>query len=332
MFFQNAAQRLGLVSYAVCASLLAALPVSGQAPPPPPFEIKAVVRISKDLIEDVASRKEVVASIPYDAIVLGFRCQGVIDGRANLSVEMNTAQGDATFFVASKGTAQTYVRGVRGPIVALGPAWGPFTSRTVVQFDGRKFTPGETTPSAQVHGEVERVEGRRGTCAGRAIGRLLVPMGRLLVPRAEAQATPIAEYYLKPFVDNLAKEVVTKLNRTLPVEKSLHRVFPETKDWEFHMSEDSQFLQAAYGPRNAPAVVLPENPARLKDVRLELWLQSSTTEAQALAKLSKEPLAKPLVSKYLEITFPELAALSENRSVESVGSWLVISIGAPKAD
>ena len=78
--------------------------------------------------------------------------------------------------------------------------------------------------------------------------------------------------------------------------------------------------------------VLPENPGRLKDVRLELWLHSTATEAQDLVKLSKNPLAKALVQKYLETVFPELAALSENRSLDAVGPWLVISIGSPKED
>jgi hypothetical protein len=79
------------------------------------------------------------------------------------------------------------------------------------------------------------------------------------------------------------------------------------------------------------APVLPENPGRLKDVRLELWLHSTATEAQDLVKLSKLPLAKALVHKYLATILPELAALAENRSLDSVGPWLVISIGAPKA-
>ncbi len=333
MSLHNAARRTGLIPFAVCASLLVTLPVRGQAPPQQ-GEIKAVVRISKDLIQDVAGRKEIAASIPYDMILLGFRFQGVIDGRAKLSVDFETAQGDATFFVYGRGTAQSCARGVRGPIVALAPAWGPFASRTVVHFDGRKVTAGETTPWAEVHGELEHLEGRHGGPAGRAVGHLLLPFGRLLVPRAEAQATPIiSEYYFKTFVDNLAGRIVTRLNTIFTaVEKSLHRVLPESRDYEFQMSEDGRFLQAAYGPQGAPVPVLPENPGRLKDVRLELWLQSTTKEAQTLAKLSKQPLARNLVNKYLESILPELAALSENRSVDSVGSWLVISIGAPKAD
>ena len=166
MIFHNAAQRTVLVSFAVCASLLSALPARGQSPPPKQDEIKAVARISKKLIENVAARKEVVAAIPYNAIVLGFHCQGVIDGRANLSVDMTTSQGEATFVVNGRGTAHTYVRGVRGPIVALGPAWSPFTSRTVVRFDGRKSSVVGTTPWAQVHGELECVEGRHGEAPG----------------------------------------------------------------------------------------------------------------------------------------------------------------------
>jgi hypothetical protein len=332
MISHNAARRTGLVLFAVWASFLLSQPARGQAPPPQQGEIKAVVRISKALIDDVVARKEIVAAVPYDAIVLGFRCQGVIDGRANLSVDITTAKDEATFVVNGQGTATTFARGVCGPIVAMGPGWGPFITRTVLHFDGRKFTAEETVPWAQVHGELEIVEGQHGSWIGRAAGRLAVPIGRLLVPRAEEEATPIGEYYLKNYVDNLTQEIIGKLNRRTPLEKSLHRVFPETKDWVFQMSADAQFLQAAYGPRNAPVPELPENPGRHKDVRLELWLKSTTTEAQALAKLSKTPLASELASKYLETIVPELAALTDNRSVDAVGPWLVISIGRPKAD
>jgi hypothetical protein len=325
MTLHNVARRAWLIPSAVCAALLVALPAGGQAPPAPQGEIMAVVRISKQFIEDVAAREEVVAAVPYDAKVLGFRCQGVINGRGKLAVDMTTAQGEATFVVSSHGTAETCVRGTRGPIVAMGPAWGPFASRTSVRFDGRKFSLMGTTPWAEVHGKLDRVEGR-------AVGRVLLPLGEHLVPRAEAEATPIGEYYLKNFVDGLAEEIVARLDRTIPVERSLNRVFPETRDWVFQMSTGPRFLQAAYGPRGSRVPVLPEDPAHLKDVRLELWLYSTATEAQDLVKLSKVPLAKALVHKYIETEFPELAALSENRSLDAVGPWLVLSIGAPKPE
>jgi hypothetical protein len=332
MTLPNVAKHTGLMLFAVHASLLVAFPVCGQAPAAQQDEIKLVVRISKQFIEDVVARQEIVAAVPYSAKILGFSAHGVANGRAKLSVEMTTAEGEATFVVSSQGTAETYARAVRGPIVAMGPAWTPVASLTVVRFDGRKFHLGETTPWADVHAKLDCVEGRHGGPVGRAVGRLVLPLGQLLVPRAEAQATPIGEYYLKNFVNAVAEQIVTRLDRTTPVEKSVNRLFPETRDWVFQMSTDSRFLQAAYGPRGSQVPVLPANPGRLKDVRLELWMHSTAKEAQDLVKLSKVPLAKALVQKYLETVLPELAALSENRSLDSVGPWLVISIGAPKAD
>jgi hypothetical protein len=306
------------------------IPVYGQDRPERKDEIKAVVRISKRLIEDVVSRKEIVRAVPYNERVLGFDTEGVIHGKAHLSIAMNTGQGQATFIVNSQGSASTYVHGVRGPIVAMGPAWGPLATRTLVRFDGRHFTVVETVPWAEVHGELERVEGRHGRRFGRVVGRLLLPIGRRLVPRAEAEATPIAERILTGVVNELGEEIVTRLNRTTQVEKSLNRVFPESKDWVFQLAGDSEFLQAAYGPRGSKVPALPKNPGGLKDVRIELWLHSTNKEAAALVKLTKVPLAKKLVQKYLEALLPELTALAENRSVDAVGEWLVISIGAPK--
>jgi hypothetical protein len=152
-----------------------------------------------------------------------------------------------------------------------------------------------------------------------------------MMPRAEARGRPIADAYLTKFVEDLADDIVGQLNRTTAVEESLNRLFPETKDWGFRLSTDANFIQAAYGPPGSEAIVLPEHPGRLKNTRLELWLHSSTKGAEAVAKLSKSPLAKELLQRYLEATLPELAALTENRSVAAVGSWIVISIGPSKA-
>jgi hypothetical protein len=321
-----------LVPYLCCISALLASPRAGHGEAPQRGEVQAVVRISKQLLDDAVSRKEISATVPYNAVVLGFHVQGVAEGRAKLDVELTTHQGDATFIVLSQGSAQTYARGVRGPFVASGPAWAPIASRSVLRFDGRRFSLVQTTPWAQVHGELASVEGRHGRHVGRAVGRVVRPLGQLLIPRAEAEATPIGEWYLKNFVDELAGKIIERLNRTTRVEESLNRLFPETKDWGFVLSTDANFIQAAYGPPGSEAPDLPDNPGRLENARLELWLRSTTKGAAALAELSKSPLAKQLIQRYLEATLPELAALTEERSVSSVGPWLVISIGAPKAE
>ena len=172
---------------------------------------------------------------------------------------------------------------------------------------------------------------RSGGPVGRAVGRLARPIGVRLQPRVNAQLKPYGEFYVKDFADNLTEKIITKLNNLALMEKSVNRLFPETRDSVFQMSSDGHFLQAAYGPRGSTVPILPDYPARLKDVRLELWLHTDAKEAQDLVKLSKTPLADKLVRQYFETVLPELAALAEYKSLESVGPWLVISVGAPKA-
>ncbi|AMV17301.1 hypothetical protein [Planctomyces sp. SH-PL14] len=313
--------------FAVSACLLTLTPLYGQTLPVQQGEVQAIARLSKQFIEDEAARQEIVAAVPYNAQVQGFNTRGVIDARGKISIEM---RDQATFVLQSRGSAWTSPRGVRGPFVASGVAYGPFSSETLIRFDGRQFIPVQTTPWAQVHGELHRIEGRRGRPIGRIIGRLMLPVAQRLVPSAEVQATPIARSYLKNYVDDLSRQIAAKLNRRTPVEKSLNRLFPETREWAFQMSSDPQFLQAAYGPQGSQVPKLPDHPFRLKDVRMELWLRSTATEARDLEKISKLPLAKALVDKYIETQLPELADLGENRSLDAVQSWLVISVGGAK--
>src|SRR5262249_49375775 len=126
-----------------------------------------------------------------------------------------------------------------------------------------------------------------------------LPAGEHLVPHAEREARPIAEQILRNFVDDLATEVIEELNRTTLVEEQLNQLFPQTRDWNFQLAVDPRFVQVAYGPRDSDVPLLPRNPGRLKDVRLVLWLRSSNKEAQALAELSRGPLARQLIPKYL---------------------------------
>jgi hypothetical protein len=329
-----------LVTLAVFIAVLQVAPLHGQGPrtsvaqepSDQPREIRAVIRIEKQLIDDAVSRKQVVAAIPFNAKVVDFRFQGVIDGQGKLSMEMSTEDGQATFTIYGRGDGQTYTRGVHCPLAVRAGACGPFVSRTLVRYDGRKFSRVETIPSAEAHVDLDRVEGIHGRLPGRVVGRLARPIAERLIPRAEAQASAVADYLLKDFVDGLADEIVERINRDAPVQKSLNRLFPDTPDWVFQMSSDPRYLQAAFGPAGSPVPALPPNPTIIKDVRLELWLRSTTKEAQALADLSKKPLARLLVREYIESVLPELAALTDEITVDGVGSWLVITIGPPKAE
>jgi hypothetical protein len=320
-----------LVPYACCSAVLLALPTAGHAQFGQPGEVQAVVRISKELIADVVNKVEVTGTIPYDARVLGFRVQGLADGQGKLSVEILPENSNATVVVHAKGTGQTYVYGTLGPVLATGYARAPFTSQTLVRFGGRKFTLGETTPSLQVYAELDRLEGRHGRLPGRAVGCLLRPVAQLMLPHAEARAVPIGDFYLVQFINQLGGQIVDKLNSATRIQESLNRLFPDTKDMGIQLSSDGKFIQAVYGPLGSASVVLPKHPNPPANTRMEVWLHSSNKGAEALANISKSPLAKQLINTYLQATLPELAALTEDRTVTAVGPWIVITIGPPKS-
>ena len=184
----DVSKRTRLAPCVLCVSMLLAATVWGQEPPAPQREvkqeIKMVVRISKQLIDDVVTSQEIVAKIPLNHMIMRFCCQGIIDGKGKLTTEMTADQGDGRFVFNSRGAFEVYSRGVRGPIVVFIPACGPFTSRTLVHFDGRKFTPIDTSVCTRVHAELDHIETRRGGSVGRAVGRMARPVGELLLPRA----------------------------------------------------------------------------------------------------------------------------------------------------
>ena len=323
---------LGLIVCCLCVWGVVTQPALAEDAPQQPNETKAVFRISKQFLHDVAGKKEIVADIPLCAIVLGFHCTGTIHGHGKVSVDLQSSSDQAVFAIDSQGDGHACVAAVRGPIVAIGPAWGPFTSRTLVSFDGRRFAYVSTAPCVTVHGELQRVTNRRDGPVGRGVGRVVKPLAKPLVPHAEAQGKPIGEYYLVEFIEELADRIIARLNEKTPVGESVNRLFPHTKDWVFRVSADAQFIQAAFGPPGAGVPPLPDFPGRIKDARVEVWLRSTNQEAKLLEGLSKRPLAKQLVQKYLESTLPKLAALAEERTVAAIGSWVVISVGAPKTD
>ena len=142
------------------------------------------------------------------------------------------------------------------------------------------------------------------------------------------EATPIVQRSLENYIEGIADEIIAKLNERTPVEESVNRLFPETRDWIFHLSSSATHIQAAYGPADAEIPRLPDFPAEMPKLRLEAWLRSTGQEARFLANLSKNPLAEQLVQRYLESTLPELAAVAGQHSVDAVDRWVVIRVGA----
>ncbi len=306
-------------------------PIQGQDQPADEHEIKAVFRFSKKFLNDTADKVEIVADIPLSANVLTFHCTGQIHGRGKAAIELQQDSDQAIFVATSRGEGQVCVSGARKVIVVEAPACASFTASTLIRFDGRRCTRMSTTPCVDLHAELERITTHRDGAVGRAAGNIALPLGKLMVPRAEERSLPIAESIVQSFVDETVDKITARLNEKLPVEESVNRLFPKTANWVFQMSAHAGFLQAAYGPPDAKLPILPNNPKPLANAHAEVWLRTTSKEAKFLAKVSEQPLAHQLVQTYLESTLPRLAALAEEHTLVAIGPWIVISVGPGKA-
>ena len=285
-------------------------------------EIQAVFRISKEFLDENTD-DEIDAQIPFCERVIGFNCWGTIAGTARLSIDMQSGGGQAVFAIDSVGNASAGVTGRHGPVVAIGSAWGTFSTRTLIRFDGRNFVHVATTPQATVCGRLCRVTGRLDRRAGRLLGRGMMPIANRMVPRAVAEAVPIANRYLKNFVEQTAQQIIANLNQKTPLEETVNRLFPKTREFIFHMSATEDFLQGAYGPSSADVPELAKE-SDWERINIEVWLRSTSDEAASIARLSELPLARELIDQYIETTLPELRLLGEEYSIEAAGDWLAI--------
>lgn len=311
---------------------MAILPTRAQDLVEPENEIKAVFRISRQLVKDAIEQQELVANIPIRATIMGLDSSGVIHGRGKLAVELQSSGEQAMLIVRSKGKGAACITGRRGPIVVYVPSGGPFTTCSRINFDGRHFTPECTEAHANVHLSLQRITTRRDRLPGRVLGALARPVGKRMMPRAEPQAKGVTERAIVGFVNSEMDKNLTKLNEDLPVDDTVNRLFPNAADWKFYLAGEDEFIQAAFGPAGLGMPTLPEVPGRMENVLFEAWLRSTNEEAKALADLSNKPLAKRLVETYLEATLPKLAAMSGEKSITAVGSWVVISVAPPEQE
>ncbi len=293
-------------------------------------QTKAIFRISRQFLAEV-SNQPIVANLPIDDTVMGFKCTGNIRAEGTVAVDLLDSGQQAIFAVAGEGQGRADVTGCRGLWMADGSVFGNFSTTSLVKFDGRQFAYAGTTLSTEICANIHRVTGRRDRLAGRALGAGVQSLAQKMIPRALREAKPLANTFLKNYVEEVADEIIMELNQKTPIEDSINRLFEETQDWVFHMSSDDEFLQASLGPPDTQRPpVLPKVAALMAEVRVEAWLQSTNDEAEMLAQLSQQPLAKQLVAAYLKSTLPELAAVGDTITVDAVGTWVLIRVGNDK--
>lgn len=290
-------------------------------------EAEVVFRISKTFFDETVSEQEIVSDIPFTGRILGMNCHGVIHGVAHAKIGMQNNGRFVNLTIQAQGDGSSVGTCSQGPLVVISPMWGPFTTTTNIRFDGHTFTNMCTTANIDLQGCVQEVRGRRNRPAGRVLGRGIKPLVQKLMPRAVAQAKPIAEQHVRDHVNKEFDAAIAKFNQRNPVSESINRLFPETRTWTLNLSTTNDYIQVAYGPSNSTIPNLKKIETENFVPVIEVWLKSTTEEARALSELAGKPLAKQLVNSYLEKTLPKLSALGDQRYVEAEGKWLRIRIG-----
>ncbi|MDF1742529.1 MAG: hypothetical protein P1V19_02475 [Gimesia sp.] len=286
-----------------------------------------ILRVSKSLIDEFTD-DVIEAEIPFQARILNGNVTGTAKGRATTSIEMQPGKEEAAFIITAKGEASGCFQGTRGKTRVDGTVTATFVVKKRVLFDGMHYFNGNTSSEVSLTTSVSQVESQR-ILPFRVLTQPVAKTGvKLLQSEAEQQAIPYAIQYLEEFVNAEADAIIAELNQTIPLERSLHKLFPETKDWIYQLSTAEKYLQAYYGPKDAPVPTPPAVPGRPKNPEMELWIQANSKDAKFIQLMARLNQSHNLLKKLIPDADPLIASLIKNARVTFSAPWLIISITA----
>lgn len=284
-----------------------------------------VFRVSGALIDEL-TKDEIKAEIPFAASILKSKASGTALGQATLSIEMLESDDTAAFIITAKGTATGCFDACRGKLRVDGGLAADFTVRKTVLFDGYRYHNDVTESEIALGTTINQVDSQRVFPIRLATQPLASTGVKVLHHEAEELAIPYAKQYLEEFVETEALEVIRELNETLPFEESLHKIYPDTKEWIYRLSADDQYLQSYFGPKNTPVPTLPGNAELTKDSGLEIWIQADPKEAILLKRLAEWNKHQNVLEKFFPDTDPLIKSIIKAATIQTSGPWLIISV------
>lgn len=306
----------------------------GQQPNQRPLDeqtgnLRAVVLVSWDLIDRLAD-DQIDADVPFQSPIMGGWMNGRVKSRADITIRMQPRPDDAQFTIVAEGTAQGYYYAQRDRISINGPLAIPFRSTKVVTFNGRQFSAGPPTVEADVQVQFNQVNVACRSPFNRLATRIVSRAVANERPNIEASAAPLAQNYLKDFVDTHMQTLVAQLNEVSDLEESLLRVYPQLRDWEIRLASAPDHLEARYAPKGSPPVQLPDDPRRPHDAGLQIWVRTTAAEAKLLERIGGWGRSQQLLRDYIRdnVSIERVAA---DAKVIAIDNWVVIAMGRTQA-
>jgi hypothetical protein len=288
-----------------------------------PAEVNVVLRISRTLVNELTTKK-LQRTDPVYFCVEDQPITGLAHTDATFSVQFDQPGKDTAFVLQLRGATTSETTAERGPVTVHGSAVLEFTVRKPVSFDGLKLTAQATDIESRFYSTVDSIATPPGLI-GLLIELIATPKIRRQQPLAAEIAYANGKAKLRAAFDQEAKKLVDELNQVSPLEETVNRLFPATKEWIYYLGTTPTHLVIGTGPPGRKLPVLPVTEKT--QAPIELWIRNKP-ETQALLTVMKlwkdagkqlESLLPPKVSKAIK---PGVGPRTE-----TVGEWFVIQVG-----
>ncbi len=285
-------------------------------------EHNVVLRVTREHFDDL-TRDEFRKTVPVERPLLSAWVSGtsVIEGR--VKVEMEADDDEAVFTVILNGEAHTEsissVRSVR----VHGGGDTTFRVEKRIIFNGIAYRGEPTKVTLENVPFTSHIEStRRGF-----LGRLAVRIAERRLPRMQPVALRILEEdartMLRDEFDQLAGDLISRLNKTTPIEETIMKVFPHTEEWIYDLSTTDEYIQVSAGPRGFR---FPDLPERARRDPVELWIRVKKGGVDAEVGLAWHTAQKVLRKFALRLaTLPK--PLRDEAAIRQVEDWVVIAVG-----
>jgi hypothetical protein len=319
------ASLMGLFS---AAAILLSLPIAQSEPPGKNGkdglpEVNVVLRISRKFVDELTIKK-FQRTDPVYLCVLNSEITGLAFTNSTSAVQYETKAGDTSFVVELRGTTVSQTVAGRPLIQVFGSGRMEFTIRKRVTFDGIDFATQPTQFDGVFRSSVDGICTPPGLI-GLLIELLATPQIRRSQPVVARAAYEDNKAQLIAAFDAEIKQVIDELNKVSPLEETVQKLFPQTKDWIYAPSITPTHLIVGVGPRNYR---LPEVPISTKtDAPVEVWIRSKPETQGMIAVLKLWRDANKQLAEMLPAEVGKKLKLDQGIKTQMVKDWFVIRLG-----
>jgi hypothetical protein len=291
-------------------------------------EVNVVLRISRKLVNELTTKKYQRTN-PVYLCVLNSEIKGLAFTDATSAVQFETKAGDTDFVVELRGTTVSQTMAGRPLIQVFGSGHMQFILRKRVTFDGIKFSSQPTSFDGVFRTSVDAIATPPGLI-GLLIEVLATPKIRRSQPAVASAGYEDNKARLIALFDEEIKQVIDDLNEVSPLEETVEKLFPQTKDWIYSPTITPTHIIVGVGPRNYR---LPEIPISSKtDAPVEVWIRSKPETQGMIAVLKLWKDANKQLAESLPAEVAKKLKLEQGIRTQTVKDWFVIRLGGDFAD